>query len=263
VSLSWRDRIAVYLGPDAVQVARYPAGLRRAPAECHRIAFEAPGERWQNLLEALRAALALLSKRRGDARVVVSNHYVRFALVPDAGKLRNHNERLVAARHTLQAVYGDAAARWRVALDDARGKGAAIAAGIDADLVDGIVAALTAVHLPVQTVRPLFAAAATAARRTLGTGPAWFGVAEPGRLALAYVERGAWQSLRTHRLRTALNDELPVLLEQNRLTGSTPNGAGTEGGRVVLATSDGTAVEPGAGPWSIQSVALELPGRAW
>ena len=261
MSLSWRDRTSVFLGPDAVQVARYGAGLRSAPSETQRVAFESAGERWHNILEALRSALAQLKRRRGEASVVISNHYVRFALVPDAGKLRNQNERLVAARHTLQNVYGDAAAHWRVALDSAGGKGAAIAAGIDASLVDGIVATLTAANLRAQSVRPLFATAANAARRTLGSGPAWFGVAEPGRLALAYVERGAWQSLRSHRLRNALNDELPILLEQNRLTGHL-NGNGA-GGRVILATSEATGVDRSNGPWSIEAVALELPSRAW
>jgi hypothetical protein len=261
VSLLWRDRTAVFVGADAVQVARYAAGLRSAPTERHRIAFDSTGERWQNLFDALRSALGLLTKRRGDASVVVSNHYVRFALVADAGKLRNHAERLVAARHTLQAVYGDAAARWRVALDGASSKGAAIAAGMDAELVDGVVAALTAANLRTRTVQPLFATAANAARRTLGTGPAWFGVAEPGRLALAYVERGAWQSLRSHRLRAGLNEELPILLEQSRLT-ATGNGANGGGGRVILATSDTVPVDVSPGPWSVQSLVLELPIRA-
>ena len=263
MSPSWRDHTAVFLGSDAVQVARYGAGLRRSTAERHRVAFDAAGARWQNLLEALRTALGQLSVRRGDASVVVSNHYVRFALVPDAGKLRNNTERLVAARHTLQAVYGEAAGRWRVVLDGASRNGAAIAAGIEADLVDAIVAALKAANLRTRSVRPLFATAANASRRALGKGPAWFGVVEPGRLALAYVARGGWQSLRTHRLRNGLNEELPVLLEQNRLTGSVNGGIGAEAGRVVLATSETLPVESAPGPWSIESVLLDLPGRAW
>jgi len=263
VSPSWRDHTAVFLGSDAVQVARYAAGLRRSTPERQRVAFDAPGARWQNVLEALRSALGELSVRRGDASVVVSNHYVRFALVPDANKLRNHTERLVAARHTLQAVYGETAGRWRVVLDGASRKGAAIAAGIEADLIDAVVAALTAANLRTRTVQPLFATAANASRRALGKGPAWFGVAEPGRLALAYVARGGWQSLRTHRLRNGLNEELPVLLEQNRLTGAANGGGiGAEAGRVVLATSGTAPIESAPGPWSIESVPLDLPGRA-
>jgi hypothetical protein len=257
----WRDRTEVFLGADAVHLARVRAGLRQRTPERHRLAFETTGGRWQDVVEALRAALASFTVRPGDARVVVSNHYVRFALVPDASKLRNNAERLVAARHALQSVYGEAAARWRVVLDGASGKGAAIAAGIDAELVDGVVAALLAANLRARTVQPLFAAALNVSRRALGGGPAWFGVAEPGRLALAYVERGGWQSLRSHRLRTNLNDELPILLEQDRLSGVSRGGAGAEPGRVVLATNQSLSLAT-PGPWSIQSVPLHFAGQA-
>lgn len=258
MSLLWRDRTAVFLGADAVHVAHYGAGKPRR----HSQPFDGAGARWQNVLEALRTALAALKPRRGDASVVVSNHYVRFALVPDAGKLRNHSERLVAARHTLQSVYGETAGRWRVVLDGSSRKGAAIAAGIETELVDGIVATLTGAHLQARTVQPLFAAALNVSRRSLGAGPAWFGVAEPGRLALAYVEKGVVHSLRSHRLRADLNAELPVLLEQNRLTSSANGSSTAEGGRVVLATSDPAPVESTA-PWSIEAVPLDLSRRAW
>jgi hypothetical protein len=252
----------VFLGPDAVHLARYRAGLRPRAPEQHRQALEMAGARWQDVVEALRSALGALSVRRGDASVVVSNHYVRFALVPDANKLRNNAERLIAARHTLQSIYGEAAERWRVVLDGASGKGAAIAAGVDAELVDGVVAALTAVNLRVLGVQPLFAAALNASRRALGAGPAWFGVAEPGRLALAYVERGGWQSLRSHRLRANLSEELPILLEQDRLTGLVRGGSGADAGRVVLATNEAVALEAAPAPWSIEPVMLD-PARAW
>lgn len=259
MSLSWRDRTDVFLGADAVHVARFGGGLRRRAPERHRQAYGLAGARWQDVVEALRSALATLRVRGGDATVVVSNHYVRFALVPHANQLRNSAERLVAARHTLQSIYGEAAERWRVVLDGGSRRGAAIAAGIEAELVDGVVAALTAAGLRVRSVQPLFATALNASRRTLGNGPAWFGVAEPGRLALAYVERGGWQSLRSHRLRNGLDQELPVLLEQDRLSGLVRGGSGADAGRVVLATSEALAIGGAPAPWSIEPVRLELP----
>ncbi len=260
MSLSWREHTAVFVGADAVRVTHAP-GLRGRGAPTRSRVALAAGNTPQAIADALREALAGAGARRGDATVVVSNHYVRFALVPDAGKLRNDTEREVAARHTLQAVYGDAASGWRVVLDGARNQGAAVAAGIDSALVDAIVATLTAAHLHPRALRPLFASALDAARRALGNGPAWFGVAEPGRLALGYVERGTWQSLRSHRLRKALAQELPVLLEQDRLTGLVRGGA-EPNGRVVLASSESVAVELPAGSWTVQPVTLELAGLA-
>lgn len=261
MSLLWRDHNAVFVGADAVEVAHYPGRFARGAPQRSRVTIESASGRTANVVEALRAALGPPRTQRGDATVVVSNHYVRFALVPEASKLRNDAERAVAARHTLQSVYGEAAAHWRVVLDGAGRKGAAIAAGIDAELVDAIVAALAAANLRARTLKPLFASALNASRRTLGAGPAWFGVAEPGRLALAYVERGTWLSLRSHRLRRSLEQELPVLLEQDRLTGLVRGGSETNG-RVVLASSAAVQVELPAGSWTVQSIPLELAGRA-
>lgn len=260
MSLSWRDHTAVFVGADAVHAAHYPGRFARSAPRRSRVALVERGNPAQNVAEALREALAGVQARRGDATVIVSNHYVRFALVPDAGKLRNDAERELAARHTLHAVYGDAANGWRVVLDGATGKGAAVAAGIDTALVETVVATLTAAHLRARALRPLFASALDTARRALGNGPAWFGVAEPGRLALAYVERGTWQSLRSHRLRRDLAEELPLLLEQDRLTGLV-RGGGETNGRVVLASSDAVAPDLPAGSWTIQPVTLELAGR--
>lgn len=260
MSLSWRDHAAVFVGADAVQVTRYAGRFARTAPQTSRAPIASGGNTVQHVADALRDALGGRAQP-GDASVVVSNHYVRFALVPDAAKLRNDAERAVAARHTLQAVYGETVAGWRVVLDGAGSKGAAVAAGIDAALVDAIVATLTAANLRARTLKPLFASALKAARRVLGTGPAWFGVAEPGRLALAYVERGAWQSLRSHRLRRGLEQDLPVLLEQDRLTGLVRGGSEANG-RVVLVSSEATPVELPAGSWTVQSVPLELAGRA-
>jgi hypothetical protein len=259
VSLSWRDHTSVFIGADAVQVARHPGGFARRTPEVVRAPVAPGGNVAQTVGAALREALGRPRARRSDAIVVVSNHYVRFALVPDASKLRNDSERELAARHTLQSIYGEAAASWRVVLDGA-GKGSAIAAGIDAALVDAIVGTLTAANLRARALRPLFASALNAARHALGAGPAWFGVAEPGRLALAYVERGAWQSLRSHRLRRSLEQELPVLLEQDRLTGLVRGGTEANG-RVVLASSDALRVELPGGAWTVQPVQVELAGR--
>lgn len=263
MSRSWGERVAVFVGADAVQVARYPGRFSGAtPARSSAPIAAAPrgAASAQNVADALRAALGS-APTRADASIVVSNHYVRFALVPDAARLRNDTERELAARHTLQFVYGDTSAQWRIAVDRAGGKGPAIAAGIDSALVDAIVSTLKAAGLRPATLKPLFASALNASRRALGNGPAWFGVVEPGRLALAYVENGAWQSLRVHRLRRGLTEELPVLLEQDRLTGLV-RGAVDGNARIVIASNDAVTVELPAGSGTLQPVAVEFAGLA-
>lgn len=263
MSRSWAERVAIFIGADAVQVACYPGHFSgAAPTRASAPVTPGGGGPVQAVAAALTVALGALPRgARRDATIVIANHYVRFALVPDAGKLRNDTERELAARHTLQSVYGEAAADWRIAIDGARSKGAAIAAGIERALAEAIVTTLTGAGLRPLTLKPLFASALNAARRAIGNGPAWFGVVEPGRLALAYVEGGAWQSLRVHRLRRDLAEELPMLLAQDRLAGAVRGGADGNA-RIVIAGNDAVKIELPAGSGTLQPVAVEFAGLA-
>lgn len=260
MSPSWRERIEIFIGADAVILARFARGLRRPSAQRQSFEVGAGNPRWRAALEALQQGLDALPRAAGaEADVTVSNHFVCFALVADADKLRNDGEREAAARHTLRTIYGEAAATWRVVLDGSGGRGAAVAAGIEAEFVEGTLAALSRARIRPQRLQPLFSGALNECGKVVGNGRAWFGVAEPGRLALAYLERGACRAVRTHRLRGALAQELPILLEQDRLTGLPAESDEAAGGRVVLAAREPLILAPElTGTWSVVPVPLRM-----
>jgi len=218
---------------------------------------EAGGVPWQAALDALGRALGTLAWRSADARVTVSNHFVRFALVPEANKLRNEAERGAAARHHLRAIYGEHVEHWRVVLAGSGADGVALAAGIEPELIGGIVSTLTAANLRPTTIEPFLAAAFNLCRRSIRSDAAWLVVAEPERLCLAYLERGAWRRVRSERLRAPLAEELPAVLERSRLTDGVEAGPG----RVLLVSCDEPHVEfPRDSQWSLESVRFDDAG---
>ena len=88
MSPSSRDRVSVFFAPDHVHLARYARGWRPSPPIGHSITCGEPGVTdWQPALEALQRGLANRGWQGADAAVTVSNHFVRYALVPVAGKL--------------------------------------------------------------------------------------------------------------------------------------------------------------------------------
>ena len=263
----WRDRVTISLGPTRVHLARRARGWRPRVVMSHSVDCE-PGEGapsagtsstgapWQAAVEALGRALGTLAWRDADAFVAVSNHFVRYALVPEAAKLRNDVERLAAARHRLHAVYGEHAEHWRIVLSTPGEDGVALAAAIEPELLAGIVATLTAVNLRPTRIEPLLVTAFNLCWRSMRTAPAWLAVAEPGRVCLAYVERGAWRGLRSERLRSPLAEALPELLERSRLA----DGIDGATGRVLLVAHEAPIppIEfPTDGRWSLEPVALE------
>jgi len=246
--------VNVFVGPGHVHLARYGKGWRPQPGMGLALACgEANGTAWEPALETLARGLSNLRWQGADTRVTVSNHFVRYALVPSAGKLRGEAERAAAARHALRATYGERADRWRVVLGDGGAGSTAIAAAIEPELVDGIAAALAAANLRPVAIEPFLATAFNLCRRSIDGRPAWLAAAEPGRVCVAYLDEGGWRRLRTERVRGRLGDELASALERSRLADGVDAGAG----RVLLVSRDELQVEfaPGSG-WSVERIRL-------
>ncbi len=254
MSLSWRDRVNILLAPGSVHVARFGKGWSpRAVWSRSMQCTDLDGSTWQPALEALGKVLELQRWNGIGARVVVSNHFARYALVPDAAKLRDSSECMAAARHQMQSIYGDASGSWRVAIGPAPAKGALLASAIEAPLLEGITAVLANAGLRPLAVEPLIASAFNQCRRRIAAGATWLVVAEPGRVSLAYLDRGAWLKLRVERFRAALGEALPGLLERSRLA----DGESTRAGRVLFVSREPMQIEIPRGDWTIERIVLD------
>jgi hypothetical protein len=243
----------VFLGPRQIHLARRPRGLRARPAHTLSLACTpGPDHAWQGALETLGRALATLAWRKADAAVTLSNHFVRYALVPPVPGVKR-GDRGAVAHHQLQAVYGDAAQGWRVSVDDAPADANAVAGGVDPQLVEQLEATLRAAGLRPVAIEPFLAGAYNACRATMNGAPAWLAAAEPGRVCVAAVQGGRWLALRSQRVSAPLRAALPPLLEQARLAAA----AGAKAGPVYLVSREEPPFKVPAGSgWSIESVPM-------
>lgn len=196
--LPWREQAAVWLAPSQAGLALRRRGWGR-PVEGHHQALAAPDGAGD--VSAALQALAELEKlavaarpHRARTRIVVSNRFVRTALLPDGRALRGAAERQVAAREVLRGIHGDAVDGWDVAVDDAAAPGMP-AAALDAAWLQRLrqQAGLQAV-----SVRPLLALAAAHAWPHIAGRHAWLLVTEPDGAMLARIGTPhGWQSLRS------------------------------------------------------------------
>jgi hypothetical protein len=239
-----RESHDILLAPYRVEFTQHRSGQppQRLILECESDAIGT----WQPALATLIAGLKQLAWSKAVVRVRLSNHFVRYALVPTLTRLRNREERLAAARHHLSAIYGERAERWQVALNESGRANTAIAAGTDQELMQQLATSMAGAQLELLAVEPLVAAEFNALRREIGKAPTWFSVAEPGRIALAYLENQAWRFLYAERLRGNLADELRPLLERTQVTN------GVQPGRVLLVSDDAPRVElSNSAGWSL------------
>lgn len=227
MSPSWRERLQVELGAQALRVRVLARGWRpHVLAEEQRaLAAATPAA----AAAALSAALAPVAARGRVAHVQLSGDWVRLALQDDAAGLRGSTERRAAATHALRRVYGDEASGWQAAACDA-GPGRLLAAGVDAALVEQLRAGLHAAGARLASVQPSLVHAVNRCRRWLGK-PGWLLCLEPGLATLAWCDGQGLCTLRTHRLRRSLREDLPVWIEQARLA----EGHGEPGSELTIA----------------------------
>jgi len=98
VSPLWHDEIGAYLSPHRVCLVRMQRGVRPKPIAEHEQALEsAHAGGWSAPLDALEALLTQPDWQGAHLRVVLADHWARYAIVPWAAALSSTGEQLAHA----------------------------------------------------------------------------------------------------------------------------------------------------------------------
>lgn len=218
MSLSWTESLYVALCPDRVGLVRASRGRQRMLDGSVTNGMEAdPGSPpWAGALAALGAELAASDARDAGVTVVLSNHFVRYLLVPRNDALTDEAEASAHARHSFARVYGPVAESWEVRISACNG-GPQVASAVDGDLLAGLDQTVAASGRRLVSVQPYLMAAFNRWRQELAGPLAWFVLAERGRLCLAALQRGHWSQLVNLQSDAGLTRKLPALLARQRI----------------------------------------------
>ncbi len=186
------------------------------------------GEPWQDAV----ARLAAADKKR-RATLIVSNHFVRYAIVPWSDGLDTPAEEEAYVRHHFARIHGERAKAW--ALRWSENGDTRLASAIDRALLDALKQALPRLA----SVQPLLMAAINRCRRAIPKTGAWFALVEDERACIALHAGGRWRSVQN--AKGALLD----LLERER------HRAGIEVPDLVLLAGAQPAPEAG---WSFRAI---------
>jgi len=179
------DSARVYIGPAQTVLALHHRGLH-ARVATRRETFE-PGV--DALLAAVRSELASLPSRT-PVHVILSNHLVRYVLVPFSPQVVGTAALGTVAQQAFRHVHGSAADDWAVSVS-AVGERVRVAAAIDERLRQGIIDAGRSAGVHVGAIDPLLMDGYNAARpHLLASG--WFATVEPARVTLLRTVDGEW-----------------------------------------------------------------------
>lgn len=216
MSLWSAERLRIGLAPERVDLARLrllstQKLTRQSSVSCAPKPGEAP---WQAALAALDGALAEWGSRGGSAAVVLSNHWVRYAVLPWQPSVTAAAEVEQLARLHFERNFGAAVSGWTIRSCD-RGYGAAhLACAVDTALITALQACLAAHGMRLSTLQPLLMAAYNDARREF-SGNTAFVIVETGRVCLSLLHQDRWLAIASRRtgadLGEALEQELATL----------------------------------------------------
>jgi hypothetical protein len=223
VSPLWRDQICIALSPSQVSLVRFARGWTPRITEKRTVScnLTSPGDTsWRHSLETLQTMLPDFAKHHCNVKVVLSNHYVRYLLVPYSDQIINETEDLELVRHSFSRSYGQNTGQWAIRYsDDGHSTGPRVAGAIDQGLLESLNAIFLNTRMNLRSVQPYLMAAFNQWRHQLSDN-AWLALVEHGRLCLAQVQNGQWYSIKGMRIGDDWLNELCIILEREKLLAS-------------------------------------------
>lgn len=215
MSLLSRNPLRIGLCPDRLILAADRRGPRPGNVERDIILVESSPDSapWQAAVDGLPSALALAGPAKPDVTCILSNHFVRYALLPWNAALKTEAEWLALARHRLASVHGNATAAWALRVSETGPNGPRIASATDQALIDALEAKSSGYGAHLVSVQPYLMAAFNGIHATMDNF-CWLVIEEPGRLTLALVVDGIWRVIRNHRVDAGWRSMLPEILER-------------------------------------------------
>jgi hypothetical protein len=152
-----------------------------------------------------------------NARLVIADHWARYAIVPWSDALSSEAERLEHARVCMSNAYGDVVAQWTVTISEAPPGAAQVACAIPTALLQRLHALLASKSLRVKSVQPQLIAAFNGWRGSLSSAGGWFVTVDEGSLAAAHFSQHHWDYVRSVRIGNDWEVELKRLQTFGRL----------------------------------------------
>ena len=250
------ERVLISMSPAEVALVRLQGTFRPRVVAKRVLACDPAqaAEPWKGAASALATLAAELKDVKARVTVVLSNHFVRYTLVPASGGLERPEEELAFAQYHFAKVHGERSKSWDARLSTGPAGAARVASAVDAALLHTIEACFPeSGKARLASVQRYLMSAFNRWRSQIPAESAWFLLVEPQRSCLAFLEDGRWAALRNTKGEFDDPAQWAALLDRERhLVASTAPAAG-----VFVHTRSGwkaPAVESGG--WNFRSLTL-------
>lgn len=194
MSRLWPETSCAVLCPDQLQFVRRGRGWRRSAAFSFAESFaaDADGPPWQAAVQAFQRFLVTADTGSGALDVVLSNHFVRYLLVPWSAQIASADEFRNCAAAMFEEIHGEVSSEWEVCVSAERPGGPRLAAAVDRSLLAAIRTAVAPTRLRLSSVQPYLMAAYNRVARPRTGSDFVFMLLEAGRACILAAQGGKW-----------------------------------------------------------------------
>jgi hypothetical protein len=218
VSPLWRDEVGIFLGPGKIVLARMRRGMRpKFVAEQGVIVENTDDADWRPALETLAEQLGESAWQDANVRVVVSDHWTRYAVLPWSADLSTEAERLAHAKFILSNTYGELVEQWTVRLSEGKPGQSAIISAMSSDMLQQLGELLRLRSLKLISLQPQLVVSYNSWRDCLPDTAAWFASVDEGYLVAMHLTEGQCDRVRSVRISDNWSVELRRIQTMGRL----------------------------------------------
>ena len=221
------DELHVSLSPAQVGVAQVRRslgikGIKREVIVKQSIACSPAPQAfvWDGAMQALDSLLPQYAEAHPNVIIVLSNHFVRYALVPWSDLVTGEEQLQAYTRHFFKITYGAMSANWTLRLSRASVGASQLASAVDEKLLTACSEVVKQHGLRLVSVQPYLMSAFNQLKLQLQGMDAWFALAEPGSICLAQLQQGKWVRFRTIRLGNSWEEFSRFLLREAFMGGN-------------------------------------------
>lgn len=218
MSPSWSDRLLVALRPDRMVLLRIARGIRPSIQAKIAVPVTQPSQspKWIAATTTLAQLLQEKQWQRLRTDIVISQHFVRSALMPANVDLKNRDEEETFALHCLSQASGDIPGDWQLRFANSLPGRPKLICAIERALLDNLENVIATAGGSISSLRPVFVAAYDSRRKQLSKTDTWFAALEQDRCCLLYLKNGVIHHISNRRIFTSVDTELPALIEQEQ-----------------------------------------------
>jgi hypothetical protein len=150
--------------------------------------------------------------------VIFSNAYVRYLVLSWNDNIKTKAERKAYLQHSFLRHFGEKSKSWYLNTDMASYGKAALASGLNQQILDQVMAVFEQINIPLKASHPLLMLAINQAltflRKTKQQQNFWLACIENKRVTLALVNQGEWRLVRNLPIETAATAQLTKMIQR-------------------------------------------------